>query len=133
LVPYVETNTLVANGGWVVPSEMPSEMIFNLNPVAFSMDHEAKPGVSGQETLTALKKFIPGLEGIKTTCPQCKPKEQPAAWTTTGFVSWADGTDLPNVIMHLNDHHHWSREQIADWLDTKDWDLQFATPEGETA
>lgn len=26
-------------------------------------------------------------------------------------------TDLMRVIIHLNDHHKWSREQIADWLD----------------
>jgi hypothetical protein len=22
------------------------------------------------------------------------------------------------LIFHLNDHHHWTREQIADWVET---------------
>jgi hypothetical protein len=25
---------------------------------------------------------------------------------------------IENIIIHLNDHEKWSREQIADWLDT---------------
>lgn len=27
------------------------------------------------------------------------------------------------MVMHLNDHHHWTREAIADWIDTLDVDL----------
>lgn len=33
--------------------------------------------------------------------------------------------DLQTVIIHLNDHHKWTREQIADWLETLDLDLSF--------
>jgi hypothetical protein len=40
------------------------------------------------------------------------------------------------MIIHLNDSHHpahetadvWSRERIADWLETLDVDLRFPTP-----
>jgi hypothetical protein len=39
------------------------------------------------------------------------------------------------MIIHLNDTHHpstaidgWSRERIADWLETLDVDLRFPTP-----
>lgn len=28
------------------------------------------------------------------------------------------------VIAHLNDIHHWSREKIADWLDSLDVDIR---------
>jgi len=31
------------------------------------------------------------------------------------------------IIQHLNDTHRWSREAIADWLDTLDADLTFPT------
>ncbi len=24
--------------------------------------------------------------------------------------------DVMNTVVHLNNHHHWTREQIADWL-----------------
>lgn len=30
---------------------------------------------------------------------------------------------VANLIMHLNDHHAWTRERIADWLETLDVDL----------
>lgn len=30
---------------------------------------------------------------------------------------------LLDMILHLNDDHHWTREEIADWLDTLDVDL----------
>ena len=29
-----------------------------------------------------------------------------------------DGVGLDNVIIHLNDAHHWTRERIADWVAT---------------
>jgi hypothetical protein len=34
-----------------------------------------------------------------------------------------------DAIINLNDVHTWTREQIADWLDTLDVDLRFKTPE----
>jgi hypothetical protein len=41
---------------------------------------------------------------------------------------------LREMIIHLNDHHKWTREQIADWLETLDLDLRFEslTNKGET-
>jgi hypothetical protein len=30
---------------------------------------------------------------------------------------------LKAAIVHLNDRHHWTREDIADWLDTLPLDL----------
>lgn len=38
-------------------------------------------------------------------------------------------SELEAVIIHLNDTHKWSREQIADWLDTLDVDLAFPVPD----
>lgn len=29
------------------------------------------------------------------------------------------------LVAHLNDRHQWTREEIADWLDTLDLDLSF--------
>lgn len=31
-----------------------------------------------------------------------------------------NSTSIYNIIINLNDHHEWTREQIADWLDTLD-------------
>lgn len=36
---------------------------------------------------------------------------------------------IPNIIMDLNDRCGWTREQIADWLDTLDVDLSFTVKE----
>lgn len=33
------------------------------------------------------------------------------------------------LVIHLNDRHRWSREDIADWLETLDMDLSFPVPE----
>lgn len=32
---------------------------------------------------------------------------------------------IRNIIMHLNDSHHWTRNAIADWLESLDVDLEF--------
>lgn len=37
--------------------------------------------------------------------------------------------DLQSIIVHLNDNHQWTREQIADWLDSLDVDLTFPVPD----
>ena len=42
------------------------------------------------------------IENSRVYCPQCLLKLQNPA----------------EVIVHLNDHHHWSREAIADWVET---------------
>lgn len=39
------------------------------------------------------------------------------------------GLSLWYMIQHLNDHHEWSREKIADWLETLDANITF--PIGE--
>lgn len=90
------------------------------------------PSVKGVDALKVLKEAIPGLDGITTGCPECAAKG--SAWmvqmASSGAVFWASGPlPLVDVIVHLNDHHQWSREAVADWLETKDWDLQFVTPE----
>lgn len=33
--------------------------------------------------------------------------------------------EIQAMIIHLNDRHHWTRETIADWLETLDADLAF--------
>jgi hypothetical protein len=36
-----------------------------------------------------------------------------------------DRMTVEKAVINLNDVHHWTREQIADWLDTLDIDLRF--------
>lgn len=60
--------------------------------------------------------LIPGFAKMKQRCP----------------VKTCKATDiefLQDTIIHLNDHHKWKRERVAEWLETLDHDLTFKTPE----
>lgn len=40
---------------------------------------------------------------------------------------------LDNIVVHLNNHHKWTREQIADWLESEEEKLGYVTiAESET-
>lgn len=60
----------------------------------------------------SLREICPGLPRLCATCPDC------AQGPYRGEL----------VVIHLNDYHHWTREKIADWLDTLDVDLTLAGP-----
>lgn len=65
-----------------------------------------------------LLKLLPGLMK-DVVCPQCHADdshehEESSVW---------------EIVQRLNDSHKWSREQIADWLETLDIDITF--PIGE--
>lgn len=51
---------------------------------------------------------IPGLKE-SVQCPGCFPR----------YISFS----VKTIIFCLNDNHHWTREDIADWLDTLPVDL----------
>jgi hypothetical protein len=55
---------------------------------------------------------LPGLR-TEVTCPHCDSSPM----------------ELLGLIIHLNDSARWTREQVADWLDTLDVDLTFPTPD----
>lgn len=67
----------------------------------------------GSEVVGSLAKAIPGFKSMKQECPYEKNEG----------CSGAGGAYLWNAIVHLNDYHKWTREQIADWLETLDHDL----------
>lgn len=69
-----------------------------------------------------LEQAIPGFAQMKEQCPVEKCLD-------TGHKS--DTTELKTTIIHLNDYHGWSREDIADWLETLDHDLRFTDPNKE--
>lgn len=73
------------------------------------------PETVGEAVTHALFDAIPGFAQMKQMCPEC------TAYGTDG--------SLRSTIIHLNDHHKWTRERIADWLETLDHDLTFKMPE----
>lgn len=60
---------------------------------------------------------LPGMLE-KVDCPACNKQ----VYSTT---------DLRNQIIHLNDTHKWTRNQVADWLETLDIDLAFKVDNSE--
>lgn len=71
-----------------------------------------------------LRRAVPGI-GTQVACPEddCYLR----------YVN-SDGKDIRYTgsvlitVTHLNDIHKWTRERIADWLDTLDIDLTFRVP-----
>ncbi len=68
--------------------------------------------------LDKLAELIPGVNKMNIGCPKCASEEG------DGLTS-----ALPSIIMHLNDSHKTTREEIADWLDTLSFDLTIGKKE----
>jgi hypothetical protein len=73
---------------------------------------------AGHPSIKVFEQLIPGFKKLIQTCPEknCWKSDLLAEplWTT---------------IVHLNDQHKWSREEIADWLETLDHDLRLTPVE----
>lgn len=85
------------------------DLIFNLNKSL-----KAKLGDGQEEFLKH-----PGLRQL-VPCPAMKEKD-PNVIDCQYYHPSNPGTDnLQSMIMHLNDSHRWTREAIAEWIDTLD-------------
>jgi len=69
--------------------------------------YTAQQGFDGGKVVSKLSKLLPTLKS-PTKCPQCKIENI-----------------LERQIIHLNDTHKWTREAIADWLESLDLDIEF--------
>lgn len=71
------------------------------------------PQTSYRDSGTLLESVLPALE-LTQGCPAIHCERQ---------------RTITDLVIHLNDHHKWSREAIADWLETLDIDLTFPVPD----
>lgn len=78
---------------------------------AFGAALEAIGGLKENDSLP-----WPDLMGQVATCPVCVQRNS-----------------LINIVMHLNDHHHWLRERIADWVEEREIDAEREATETGTA
>lgn len=64
----------------------------------------------------------PKLHSIKVKCPGLGEKFPKVISFNNKGCDYHNGepADIFNLIQHLNDSHKWTREQIADWIDTLD-------------
>jgi hypothetical protein len=68
--------------------------------------------IRSNPVVDGLCELIPGLRTATAKCPMYKCS-----------YSFCGAQFVINLIVHLNDHHQWSREQVADWLDLLPIDL----------
>lgn len=101
------TPLVIDSDGYALPTISPEPMGPKPKPAPYVPSPNSGYGDSGR----LLGSVLPGLSA-SVTCPEC---------STAGT--------LDSVIIHVNDGHHWTRERIADWLDTLDVDLTFPVPD----
>lgn len=87
----------------------------------------SKKDVGKHTVVSTLAKLVPDIH--KTVrCPN-RGELAPAAGDARTFTCGSNcSSTLVNLIPHLNDVCGWTREQIADWLETTDLDIQFKEP-----
>jgi len=91
----------------------PTTLAKNLPP----SEHYRNPGEE-------LAEVIPEIMSFTAYCPSRGPNDEMCS--PSGYLN------LYRMIQHLNDEHQWTREKIADWLETLDVDLTFKMPDKET-
>lgn len=101
--------------GYHEPADIPNKKSFwvddsVLQEVSLSVPKYSTPKSTPQKLPDKiLAEKLPDLNKM-TNCPS---------------KSCGKGFSISNVIIHLNDTHEWTRERIADWLETLDANLKF--------
>lgn len=80
-----------------------------------------KPANQAMEAIKSLKESMPGISE-RVMCPQLDCTDMHLEEASTKVTIW-------DMVQHLNDRHKWTREAIADWLETLDVDLSFPVPD----
>jgi hypothetical protein len=106
--------------GWTTPP--PALPRFGYAPKPYKPPKPAAPDV-GATIVSELAAILPALATHRLRCPLWMDD------TTDTPTACCWRKPLSEVIVHLNDHHRWTREQIAGWLDTLDVDLTFPVPD----
>lgn len=70
-----------------------------------------------------LARLFPRLLDTEVHCPAQGRQFPPGSGLYGSCPPAVTPARIAKVIVHLNDHHCWTREQIADWLETLDLDL----------
>lgn len=77
----------------------------------------AAPYVGGRQVVGDLQRHVPDLMAW-VRCPE------PQNYWSSG-MHCDRNFRVVDIVQHLNDHHRWDRNKIADWLESLDLDLSF--------
>lgn len=75
---------------------------------SYTFIKSAKQAKEAEQVIGTLSSLVPGFELMTAVCPICLNQKK-----------------LSSQVIHLNDSHKWTREDIADWLETLDHDLRI--------
>lgn len=79
--------------------------------------------VSRYDVISTLEKQFPGVLDQRVTCPVCVDEFAKVKVVGKDLSGGPATSYLDSMIVHLNDKHRWTREQIADWLEESDLDI----------
>ncbi len=86
--------------------------------------HSCAEGALWEGTFGAPGPRVPSMDlGLEAVYPQlrrvvrCPAESQCGGLYLEGALT-ANGRPVLTIVTHLNDTHRWTRERIADWLDT---------------
>lgn len=99
------------HGGWSPACDCPEPYSASqYNTASYSAPVPASSSYSDSGRMLAAA--LPGL-ATRVPCPVCDDYHAP----------------VQTAVIHMNDVHRWTREAIADWLDSLDVDLSFPVPD----
>lgn len=108
--PFEDGIHLDAYGMVIGIAEVP-HVAWAYKPVHTPKPKPPVPSIDGDRIMTSLRRALPGIQ-TTVACPACNRESA-----------------IEDLIQHLNDSsHRWTREQIADWLESLDVDLAFPIP-----
>jgi len=91
----------------------------NISTCAYAAGYEAITGEvfwSEDQLYLAVASLFPYMDLDAPRCPSEACEERLVA-----DIEW----DMGDLVIHLNDTHEWTREQIADWLEAEEEKLGF--------
>lgn len=83
----------------------------NVPALQYSKSPQPANTIGGDTIVAALTALCPAMDSL--VCVPC------------GCTEDAMGHTLRQAVIHLNDSENWSRERVADWLDTLDLDINL--------
>ncbi len=110
----LHNNSVQANPGHYSHYHLADSEGEALDPHAIYKPHDTNGSVVRRSILEA----FPGIKGFRIKCPAADCQNTYYNGNTRNHNGEINLPMLVDEIIHLNDVHRWTREEIADWLDT---------------
>lgn len=109
----------VMSWDWAAPGAAPAQPTVTSPQGGYAVIPHKSPGKPS--VVAFLSEHFNGLDE-KVKCPGCKKMVAPTSIKKR--IQWNKAHPLADIVQHLNDEHRWTREAIADWIETLDIDTR---------